>query len=88
MILTVSASGSGHDALSYHWIKDGVALFNEMLPNCTGVDTSTLTITSFTAEHEGRYKCVVSSIAGSVESNTVKLTGKTLYIINCQYSCM
>lgn len=66
-------SAIGQGALSYHWIKDGVAFFDEKLPNCTGVNTPTLCITSFATEHEGVYKCIVSNAAGSVESTVVEL---------------
>ena len=72
--LCVSATGTG--SLSYYWIKDGDAYFGEKLSHCTGSNTSSLHISAFSPSHEGRYKCVVSNKAGSVESNTVTLSGE------------
>ena len=71
--LSVSVSAVGEGILSYHWMKDGIAFFDENLSNCRGADTHTLCITSFTDEHEGEYKCVVSNAGGSVESKTIDL---------------
>lgn len=93
--LRFSVSAEGQGELAFHWIKDGVAFFEEQLSNCTGTNTPMLCITSFAEEHEGEYKCVVSNAGGSVESNTVELFGKTLYIVsennvivkNDLYSC-
>ena len=81
LTLTVSAAGQG--TLSYHWIKDGLAFFDEKLPSCTGVNTPTLGITSFATEHEGVYKCVVSNAAGSVESTSVELTIGESLVSSC-----
>ena len=76
--LSLNVSANGEGTLSYQWIKDGVAFFEEELSNCTGADTRMLCITSFTEDHEGEYKCVVSNAGGSVESKTIELIGKTL----------
>ena len=76
MSLSLSVSAIGNGTMSYHWIKDGVAFFDEMLPKCSGVNTPILRITSFTKDHTGVYKCVVCNSAGSVESQAIKLIGK------------
>lgn len=83
MSLSLSVSATGDGTMSHHWIKDGVAFFDEMLPKCSGVNTPTLHITSFTDYHTGVYKCVVANPAGSVESKSVKLIGKnnTRYVV-------
>ena len=72
--LCVSVTGTG--SLSYYWIKDGDACFGENLSHCTGSNTPSLHISAFSQSHEGRYKCVVSNKAGSVESNSVTLSGE------------
>ena len=71
--LSVSAEGSG--TLTYQWMKDGNPLVDGNLSNLTGVNTHSLTISSFSQEHEGVYKCTVSSDSGDrLESTEATLT--------------
>ena len=73
--LSVSVEGSG--TLTYQWKKDKTLITDDSLPNLTGADTHTLTIYSFSQEHAGSYKCLVSSDSGSkLESNYAKLSCK------------
>lgn len=65
--VSFSITVKGMSALGLHWMKDGEAI--------TGANDHTYSIASVTSEHLGSYKCVVSSIVGSVESKTVKLAG-------------
>lgn len=66
LTLTVSAVGVG--SLSYQWLKDGKAITKDWCSNCTGGDTHELVVSAFLPEHEGSYKCVVSTGNESVES--------------------
>lgn len=76
--LSVSAKGLG--TIRYQWMKDGNPLADGGSPNLTGANTSFLIISSFSQEHEGTYRCVVSSDSGSkLESDRAELFG-TLYI--------
>ena len=72
MSLSVSAIGLG--SLSYKWKKDGQDITD---PECTGVDTSNLTICSFSHEHVGSYMCIVSNHQMTVESNPAELESGT-----------
>ena len=66
--INVSAVGSGH--LSYKWKKDGKDITN---PNCTGINTPVLTITSFSYEAQGEYACEVKNDHKTIKSNFAKL---------------
>ncbi len=65
--LHVSAIGSGQ--LSYKWKKDGEITD----PNCTGVHTAALTISSFSDNSQGDYFCVVKNNNMTIQSNPAKL---------------
>ena len=77
--VTMSVSATGTGSLYYYWIKDGDAYFGEKLSHCTGSNTPSLHISAFSPSHEGKYKCVVSNKAGSVESSSVTLSGEYSY---------
>ena len=70
VVLSVSAIGCG--PLSYIWKKDGKHLLS--FPECTGINTDTLTIQSFSHKHQGTYWCIVSDRQKSIESEPADLT--------------
>ena len=75
--LTVDATGLG--ILSYKWLKDREDIDEILYPNCSGVDTATLTITPFSSEYEGSYSCLVKDEAGQeIESNPINVKGTLL----------
>lgn len=65
----VNATGVG--TLTYQWRRGGINLSNT--PNITGVNTSTLTILSITANDAGDYDCIVTDSCGSVTSAAAAL---------------
>ena len=72
--LTVDATGLG--TLSYKWLKDKEDIDETKYPNCSGVDTATLTITPFSSEYEGSYSCLVKDEAGQeIESTPINVKG-------------
>ena len=73
------------DVLTYQWIKDNKPIKD--LPNCTGIDTPTLIITSLLSEHQGRYKCVIKDEDESMESNSATLSNsdRCKYVPYCRY---
>ena len=71
----------GPSILSYAWKKDGEVITCAMFPNCTGLDTNTLTISSITPLYEGDYVCSITNEDGlSVESEAVKVRGKRKFL--------
>ena len=66
--LHVSAVGLGH--LRYKWKRDGQDIFD---PNCAGIDTSDVTINSFSEMYQGDYACIVMNDNTSVQSSFAKL---------------
>ena len=66
--LSVSAVGEGN--LSYQWKKDDLDITDR---RCIGIDTSTLTIISFSDAHVGKYTCTVQDSKTSVQSNPAQL---------------
>ena len=66
--LSVSAIGAGH--LNYKWKKDEKDVND---PGCTGVDTSTLTIISFSSAYVGKYTCAVKDSHRTIESDSAQL---------------
>jgi hypothetical protein len=73
-ILTVVASGAG--PLTYQWYKDGEILEEEI--------GSELRLTSVSPESDGRYSVSVANAAGSVFSQTAKLTVLSPVVITTQ----
>lgn len=72
--LTVNATGLG--TLSYQWLKDGSNIDTTEYPNCSGINSSTLTITPFSSEYEGSYSCLVEDQTGrNVNSDPVEVKG-------------
>ena len=69
MTLCVSAVGSGQ--LSYEWNKDGQEITDQYY--YTGIDTASLTITSFSQTNEGDYMCIVKSDSTTIQSNSAKV---------------
>ena len=65
--------------LSYQWQRSDVDI--APTSEVSGVNTSTLTITSVQESSEGAYRCVVTNDAGSTNSNTAQLTV-------CKYMCL
>lgn len=75
--LTVNATGLG--TLSYQWLKDGDDIDTVKYPNCSGIDTATLTITPFTLEYEGNYSCLVKDQTGQdAKSDPIEVKGSSL----------
>ena len=66
--LCVSAIGSGE--LYYKWKKNGQDITD---PNCTEIETASLTITSFSEQNQGKYMCEIKNALKTVESHSVKL---------------
>ena len=65
--------------LSYQWQRNEVNI--PPTSGVSGVNTSTLTITSVQESNEGMYRCVVTNDAGSTNSSTAELTV-------CKYMCL
>ena len=84
-VLTVRASGSG--SLSYQWIKNGVPITDDALPNCTGASSNSLRFTILLPEHSGSYKCRVSNNKDSVESKEAELEGMMI-MHTCIKDCL
>ena len=79
VMLTVDALGLG--TLSYQWKKDGEHIDEAEYPNCSGVETATLTITPFSSEYEGNYSCLVKDEAGQdIESNPINVKGTSFKV--------
>ena len=72
-VLTVRASGPG--SLSYQWMKNGVPITDDTLPNCTGAASDSLRFTILLPEHSGSYKCRISNNKDSVDSKEAVLEG-------------
>ena len=68
-VLSVSAVGYG--PLSYVWKKDGKDI---SCPECTGINTDTLTISYFSHKHQGTYWCIVSDSQKTAKSEPANLT--------------
>ena len=71
--LEVAATGPG--TLSYQWMKDGDVISDTILPDTTGTNTSTLQINCLSAEHDGKYVCVISYEDCMLQSETATLRG-------------
>ena len=85
VMFTVQADGTG--PLSYQWcwkpaeVEGGSEEWQQC--NVENSDSASLTITHVHKSNEGRYRCVVSNIAGTLTSEPVKLSiGESPYI-NC-----
>ena len=70
-------SAHGEGALFYQWIKDGEAISDKNIPNCSGCNSPVLVISSFSSEHEGCYKCVVRNEDITLESSDAHLKGNS-----------
>ena len=68
--LTVIAVGTGQ--LKYQWKRDGKKLTTTD-PECTGVDTAALGITSVSDAHMGKYTCIIEDCHMLVESSPAQL---------------
>ena len=81
----LSVSVKGSDLVTYQWWKDGKVITTEDYPNCTGIDSPTLEISSFIPEYEGSYKCIVSHKAADkeVESRSAQLTLGMFLCLQC-----
>lgn len=69
VVVFVSAVGD-QESIRYSWKLNGK---DTNLTNCTGTNTRILVIKSCSFEHEGTYKCTVSSIQGEIESDPAQL---------------
>ena len=67
--LHVSAVGSGQ--LSYEWKKDQQEITDH--DHYDGIDTATLTITSFSDKYQGDYLCIVKNNDAVIESKHAKV---------------
>jgi len=74
-IIAMTDAGS----LSYQWQRNGVDI--PPTSGVSGINTSTLTITSVQESNEGMYRCVVTNDAGSTNSSPAQLTV-------CKYMCL
>lgn len=73
--VTISIEAIGPGELSYTWKKDGAVITSTKYPDCTGLDTDTLTISPLAALYEGDYVCMISNQDGvSVESEVTTVT--------------
>ena len=77
--VVISDQIAERDVLTYQWIKDNEPI--KELPNCTGIDTPTLIITSLLSEHQGKYKCVIKDEDASMESKSATLSNSD----RCKY---
>lgn len=69
VLFTVDANGSN---LTYQWQKDGINLFNG--GTISGADNETLTISATNLTDEGNYRCIVTGVCGTVDSDPAYLT--------------
>jgi hypothetical protein len=69
--VVLSVSAVGHGPLSYVWKKDENDITH---PECTGVNTNSLTITFFSSIHVGSYSCVIKDDDKSLTSQSANLT--------------
>lgn len=76
--VTFFATATGLGSLSYQWIKDGEVITDDILPHCTGSNTTTLHVSCLSAQHDGYYSCIVSNGDHQLESNPAQLQGMTL----------
>ena len=65
--------------LSYQWQRNDVDI--APTSGVSGINTSTLTITSVQESNEGMYRCIVTNDASSTNSSTANLTV-------CKYICL
>lgn len=87
--VTLSVSATGAGTLYYQWMKDKQAIGSDTpLPDCTGLDTSTLLISSFAEEHEGSYTCVVKNDDNTLESSSADLKGKIRFSMTCMFTAI
>jgi hypothetical protein len=68
--VSLSVSVIGAENLSYQWKKDEHDITDRQ---CIGIDTSHLTILSFSDAHVGKYTCTIKDNQTSVESNPAQL---------------
>ena len=68
--VSLSVSAIGPEPLTYKWKKDGEDITD---PNCSGMNTPVLTITSFSYETQGKYTCEVKNDHKTITSNSAKL---------------
>ena len=68
--MTLSVTAVGAKPPCYKWRRNGQDITH---PKCSGIDTSTLTISCFSSEHEGNYTCIVSDGKEVLESAPAKL---------------
>ena len=72
--VTLTVTATGPQPLSYQWMKDGVVISPDVIPDCIGTDTALLHITTFLPHHEGQYHCKISSEnAPSLDSDPAEL---------------
>ena len=88
VVLSVSAIGS--EPLHYKWKKNGEDITD---PECTGINTPTLTIGSFSRYQQGNYFCIVNNSQKTVETEPANLAlGNTSILVVCnkssECSCM
>ena len=69
--VSLGVEGKGED-LVYQWFKDGLPI-SKALDLYLGVNTSTLSISKASLQHEGEYHCVVSNEEGQVNSQRHEL---------------
>jgi hypothetical protein len=84
--VTVSTTGSGTEATTYQWEKNGVAL--TATSRISGVNTATLTITNITAADYAIYRCVVSNSVGAAFSNSAYLNSVFLTTTTSAATCL
>ena len=82
MFLTINASGAG--TISYHWIKDEKVVEDGQFPAFTGIRSSTLCISSFMPEYEGKYRCKVNNEDSTLISHPAELKGNLKLSIYCE----
>jgi hypothetical protein len=70
--VTFSVTASGTAPLSYFWEKNGAAIANGT--KYSGVNSTTLTVTTLATTDAGNYSVIVSNLAGTATSSAAALT--------------
>ena len=68
--VTLTVIATGLNAVSYQWLKNNSLISTAKNPACDGLSTPKLTISPFTRDYEGNYKCQVSCIGGEIIKST------------------
>ena len=70
--MTLRVVATGFEPLSYHWLRNGIALVDNHL--YSGSDTATLDVTALSYEVAAFYQCVVINVVGEVVSDAAAVS--------------